>query len=87
MKIFFYKSLFIFIALFILFEVTIGSLAHDFEKRIDNYFSKNNIENYKIKIRDELQDSTRKDRILKKEDAKLLGQFLKKIESEISEAN
>jgi|MDTG01.3.fsa_nt_gb hypothetical protein len=86
MRLFLYKSLFILVAVFILYKITIGSLINRYENKIENYFTKETIEKYKVKIREELQDASTKDRILKKEDAELLSQILKKLQREILES-
>jgi len=86
MRLFLYKSLFILVAVFILYKITIGSLINRYENKIENYFTKETIEKYKVKIREELQDASTKDRILNKEDAELLSQILKKLQREILES-
>ena len=52
-----------------------------------NNFSEDKIQFVKNKIREELKDITQKDKILYPEDAELLGNFLKKILSEINKTN
>ena len=84
MRLFFYKSVFIFISIFILYKVTIGQLIKDYENRIDQTISKENINKFESKLRSEIKKSIQKDRILNEEDARLMGQFLKKIKIEIN---
>jgi hypothetical protein len=84
MRLFFYKSVFIFISIFILYKVTIGQLIKDYENRIDQTISKENINKFESKLRSEIKKSIQKDRILNEEDARLIGQFLKKIKIEIN---
>ena len=86
MRLFLYKSLFILVAVFILYKITIGSLINKYENKIESYFTKETIEKYKLKIRRELQDASKKDKILKKEDAELLSQILEKLQQELSES-
>ena len=86
MRLFLYKSLFILVAVFILYKITIGSLINKYENKIESYFTKETIEKYKLKIRGELQDASKKDKILKKEDAELLSQILEKLQQELSES-
>ena len=84
MRLFFYKSIFIFVSIFILYKVTIGHLINDYEKKINYSMSQENINKFKSKIRNEIKGSLKKDRILKEEDAKLIKQFLQKIQAEIN---
>ena len=46
--------------------------------------SQENINKFKSKIRKEIKGSLKKERILKEEDAKLIKQFLQKIQAEIN---
>tara|TARA_B100000686_G_C16634451_1_gene886498 strand:+ start:637 stop:900 length:264 start_codon:yes stop_codon:yes gene_type:complete len=83
MKVFIYKSLFIFFLIFLLFKLTIGSLVKNYEKKVDSYFSKENLVILKQKAREEMKNAIEKENYLEPEDAKLLNKFLKKIQSEI----
>tara|TARA_B100000242_G_scaffold219518_1_gene160646 strand:- start:45 stop:335 length:291 start_codon:yes stop_codon:yes gene_type:complete len=87
MRLFIYKTLFIFICILIVFKLTIGSLLNTIESKIENISSKENISLIKKKIIIELNDSLKKDKILKDEDAILIKKFLNKISKEISNAN
>ena len=84
MKLFVYKSLFIFLCIFLLFHMTIGYQIRSLEKEIDSLASKENLEMIKSKIRDEMKDAIKKDRYLNKDDAQLIGSFLDKIQQEIT---
>jgi hypothetical protein len=84
MRLFFYKSIFVFISIFILYKVTVGQLIKDYENKINQTISKENIDKFKSKLRNEIKGSIKKDRILNEEDARLIGQFLKKIKIEIN---
>ena len=84
MRLFFYKSIFVFISIFILYKVTVGQLIKDYENKINQTISKENIDKFKSKLRNEIKVSIKKDRILNEEDARLMGQFLKKIKREIN---
>ena len=83
MKLFIYKSLLIFFLIFLLFQLTIGSVVKNYEKKIDHYLSKYYLENLKSKIRSEVQNAIDKDNYLKPEDAELINKFLKKLQKEI----
>ena len=83
MKIFVYKLLITCLAIFILFHITFGYLLRTYENKILNNFSKDKIHFFKDKIRKEIKDSLKKDKILSDEDAKILRDFFKKIQNEI----
>lgn len=83
MKLFIYKSLFVFFLTFVLFKLTIGSLVRNYEKKVDDYFSKENLSFLKEKARKEMQNAIEKENYLKVEDAELINKFLKKLQTEI----
>ncbi len=83
MKIFIYKTLFIFLLIFITFHLTFNFAVRTVERKIDVIGSKENIEVYKEEIRKYLRNSIKKDQLINKEDAILLRKFLDKIKSEI----
>ncbi len=83
MRIFIYKTLFIFLLIFITFHLTFNFAIRTVERKIDVIGSKENIEVYKEEIRKQLRDSINKDRLINKEDAILLRKLLDKIKSEI----
>jgi len=86
MKFFLYKSLLVFFLILILFKLTIGQLLNNYEKKLDQFFSKDFLTDMEIKIRKEIKSGLEKERILSKEDALLINQFINKIQKEISEA-
>tara|TARA_B100001057_G_C22567274_1_gene839716 strand:+ start:205 stop:459 length:255 start_codon:yes stop_codon:yes gene_type:complete len=83
MKSFVYKTIFLSLVIFVLFQLTIGVKIRQFEERLNNLKSKENIEVVKNKIRKEMRSAVKKERILNEEDALLIKQFLNKINSEI----
>tara|TARA_B100001121_G_C18507433_1_gene534994 strand:- start:470 stop:724 length:255 start_codon:yes stop_codon:yes gene_type:complete len=83
MKVFFYKTLFIAVVVFILFRVLIGSLVNDIETKIENFQSKENIELIKDKARDEMRNAIEKEDYINDEDALLIKKFIEKIKQEI----
>ncbi len=85
MKIFIYKTLFVFFLIFVLFQVTIGWQLRQIDEKINYFKSKDNIETIKNKIRGELRSAIDKDQYLKEEDAKLIKDFLKKITTELNQ--
>lgn len=87
MKLFVYKTLFIFFCFIIAYKFTFGSLLNQFETRLKNFASKQNISMTKKKIKEELISSIEKDRILKNDEAILIKKFLEKVRTEINQAN
>jgi len=87
MRLFVYKSLFIFLLLMVFYKITIGSLIKELDYKINNFISKEKIEKSKSKIRDEINTAVKKDRILSKEDAKLLKLFIEKVKMELENTN
>ena len=83
MKLFIYKSLLVFFLIFLLFQLTIGSVIKNYEKKMDKYFSKQHLESVKSNIREEMKKATEKQNYLNQEDAELIYKFLKKLEKEI----
>lgn len=83
MKLFIYKSLFVFFLVFLLFQLTIGTVIKNYERKIDSYFSKQSLEYIKSKMRQEIENAIEKENYLKPEDATLINKFLKKLQREI----
>ena len=87
MRIFIYKLLITLVAIFFLYHATIGYTVYKFQNKIYTSLNKKIVEDIKMKIREEMEKSLKKDRILKKDDAILLNKILKKLNSEISSSN
>ena len=85
MKIFLIKSLVIFFGIFILFQLTIGTVIKNFQKEVENQFSEEKIILMKDKAREEMKKGIEKDTILNPDDAQLLGKFLNKVLKEINQ--
>ena len=83
MKLFIYKTLFIFLLIYLLFQFTIGLIVKKIKEEIYNFKSKENVELIKKKIRSELNYAINKDKYLDENDAKLINDFLKKIKNEL----
>ena len=83
MKLFIYKSLLVFFLIFLLFQLTIGSVIKNYENKMDQYFSKQNLDHVKLKIREEMKNAIKKENYLSPEDAELINKFLKKLQKEI----
>ncbi len=86
MKIFIYKSFLIFFLILILFKLTIGSLLNNYEEKVNNILSKENLVNIQNKLRDEMRSGIDKERMLSPEDAKLIRQFTNKLMLELKDS-
>ena len=84
MKTFVYKTLFIFICIFLLFQLTIGANLKQLNKELTELKSKKNIEIIKDKLRDELRNAISKENYLSPDDAKLINEFINKLKKELS---
>jgi hypothetical protein len=84
MRIFFYKFIIILTGLFILYQLTIGYTIKKFEQKFYSINIKEQSEFIKNKLREEIKNTLKKDRILEKEDTILLKKFYLKVLSEIN---
>ena len=84
MKTFVYKTLFIFVGIFLLFQLTIGIKLKQLNKELAALKSKKNIEIIKDKLRDELRNAISKENYLSPDDAKLINEFINKLKKELS---
>ena len=84
MKTFVYKTLFIFVCIFLLFQLTIGIKLKQLNKELATLKSKENIEIIKDKLRDELRNAISKENYLSPDDAKLINEFINKLKKELS---
>ena len=82
MKIFVYKTLFIFVGIFILFQLTVGAKLNQLDKELTQIKSKENIEIIKNKLREELKNAISKENYLSPDDAKLINEFINKLKKE-----
>jgi len=87
MKIFVYKTLFVFVCIFILFQVTVGVKIKQLNNQLNQLKSQKNIYYLKNKLRNELKNAVEKENYLSPEDAKLINDFLNKIKKELSNNN
>jgi|TARA_B110000263_G_scaffold93731_1_gene81963 hypothetical protein len=87
MKSFIYKAIIIVLAIVIIFEFTVGSKINEISSKFNYFATKEGRKEGVVKIREEMKKAIKKERYLSKEDAKLLNQFLNKIQSELAEAN
>ena len=86
MKQFIYKMLIFTLSIILIYEFTIGKQISQFSGRIDAVSSKEGRKESINKLREELKRAVKKERYLSKEDAKLINEFLFKIQKELKEA-
>ena len=84
MKIFFYKTLFASLIFVVVYKITVGSLINEIENKFINYFSKENVEFLKLKVKKEIIDSLNKERIISQEDKVLINKFINKIKKDLN---
>jgi len=87
MKQYIYKIIIFIIAVIMIYEFTIGKQISKYSEKLNTISSKEGRKESVSKLRDEIKKGVKKERYLSKEDAKLINQFLKKIQTELSEAN
>ena len=86
MKQFIYKMLIFTLSIILIYEFTIGKQISQFSGRMDAISTKEGRKESINKLREELKRAVKKDRYLSKEDAKLVSEFLFKIQRELKEA-
>tara|TARA_B100002049_G_scaffold69404_1_gene50592 strand:+ start:265 stop:510 length:246 start_codon:yes stop_codon:yes gene_type:complete len=74
------------LSIILIYEFTIGKQISQFSGRMDAVSSKEGRKESINKLREELKRAVKKDRYLSKEDAKLINEFLFKIQKELKEA-
>ena len=84
MKIFIYKTIFVLICVYILYQFTIGIKINSYEQNLKNFTNDQGREQIRNKVREELRKAISKDQILKAEDKKLLKEFITKIQNELN---
>tara|TARA_X000000368_G_C23046660_1_gene719461 strand:- start:1566 stop:1832 length:267 start_codon:yes stop_codon:yes gene_type:complete len=86
MKNFIYKIIVVVIATILVYEFTIGKKISEFGSRIDAVSSKEGRKDTVNKLREEIRKAVKKERYLSKEDAKLIGEFIRKVQKEVRES-
>ena len=84
MKIFFYKSILVLFLFLVGFHYSFNYVLKIVEANIEQNFSKENIEQIKNKIKEEMEVAINKDVFISKEDANLINKFLNKISSDLN---
>ena len=72
---------------FLLFQLTFGIKIKQLNDELEKFKSQKNIENMKNKLRDELRNAISKENYLSPEDAKLINDFINKLQKELSNSN
>ena len=85
MKIFIYKTIFILIGVYILYQFTIGIKINSYERNLKNLTNDQGREKIRNKIREELKKANEKDKILNAEDRDIIKKFISKIQKELAE--
>ena len=85
MKIFVYKTIFVTICVFFLYQLTIGKKINFYEKKITNLSNDQGREDLRNKAREELRKAIEKDKILNADDKELINKFISKIKNELEE--
>jgi hypothetical protein len=86
MRQFIYKMVVAVLAIILVFEFTIGKKISQFGGKVDAISSKEGRKETVNKLRKEIQKAVKKERYLSKEDAKLINEFILKIQKELNEA-
>ena len=85
MKQFIYKIIVSIIAVIIIYEFTIGKQIKRYSEKFNYITTKEGRKEFIIYLREEIKKGIDKERYLSKEDAKLLNQFISKIQKELKE--
>ena len=85
MKQFIYKMVVAALAIILVFEFTIGKKISQFGGKVDAVSTKEGRKETVNKLREEIKKAVKKERYLSKEDAKLIGELITKIQKEINE--
>ena len=86
MKQFIYKMIVSIIAIVLVYEFTIGKLIKKYSDKLNYISTKDGRKELVISLREEIKKGVKKERYLSKEDAKLLNQFIRKIQKELRES-
>ena len=86
MTIFFYKFLIVIVGLFILYQSTVGYTISKFQQQFYSFNIQEKSNFFKEKIRVEIENSLKKDKVLNKKDAILIKKFFNLVSSEIKSA-
>ena len=85
MKQFIYKVIISIIAIVLIYEFTIGKQIKRYSEKFNYITTKEGRKEFVIYLRQEIKKGIDKERYLTKDDAKLLNQFIDKIQKELRE--
>ena len=85
MRQFIYKMVVIVLAIILVYEFTIGKKISQFGGKVEAISSKEGRKETVNKLREEIKKAVKKERYLSKEDAKLINEFILKIQRELNE--
>tara|TARA_B110000967_G_C18686932_1_gene461023 strand:+ start:612 stop:872 length:261 start_codon:yes stop_codon:yes gene_type:complete len=83
MKIFFYKSVLVFVLFILAIHFSFGLISNKLKNEYKNLISKERVEHIKNKIRIELKNGVKKDDLINPKDAKIINKFLEKIKTDL----
>tara|TARA_B100001250_G_scaffold106923_1_gene90140 strand:- start:60 stop:326 length:267 start_codon:yes stop_codon:yes gene_type:complete len=86
MRQFIYKMIVVVLAIILVYEFTIGKKISQFGGKVDAITSKEGRKETVNKLREEIKKAVKKERYLSKEDAKLINEFILKIQKELKES-
>ena len=86
MRQFIYKIVIVVLAIILVYEFTIGKKISQFGGKVEAISSKEGRKETVNKLREEIKKAVKKERYLSEEDAKLIGEFITKIQGEINDA-
>ena len=86
MRQFIYKMIVIVLSIILVYEFTIGKKISQFGGKVDAITSKEGRKETVNKLREEIKKAVKKERYLSKEDAKLINEFILKIQKELNES-
>ena len=84
MRIFVYKTIFVILCVYLLYQFTIGRKIAHYEHQFKNLTTDQGRELIRDKIREEIKKDNEKDKILNDEDKELINKFISKIQKELS---
>ena len=86
MRLFVYKSFVIFIAIYLLYNFTIGKKIDDYEKKLVNFATDEGREKLRNLIRKEIKNTIDNENVFDPEDRVLVKRLLDKIKKEVEDA-
>ena len=85
MRQFIYKMVVVVLSIILVYEFTIGKKISQFGGKVDAITSKEGRKETVNKLREEIKKAVKKEKYLSKEDAKLINEFILKIQKELNE--